>query len=256
MVSMLLIGCGAGTTSTSEKKGGTVWSRIEQGKVMKVAFEGTYPPFNYQNEQKQFTGFDVDISNEIAKRLGIKAEFIATPWEGLIGGLQADKFDIVISQMSITEERKKSVDFTDPYVITGGVLIMRQETNDILKLEDIKGKKIGVGGGTTFERVARSVEGADVRLYKSAGEYFTDLQNKRLDVIINDSLVAAYRIKQNNLPLKASTTLVSKDLIGMAIKQDNKDFTEKVNKALAEIKKDGTYDQLFMKWFGVKPVAD
>ncbi|QDR82654.1 L-cystine-binding protein FliY [Sporomusa termitida] len=255
MVSMLLVGCGASTT-TSEKQGGPVWSRIEQAKVMKVAFEGTYPPFNYQNEQKQFAGFDVDISNEIAKRLGVKAEFIATPWEGLIGGLQADKFDIVIAQMSITEERKKSVDFTDPYVNTGGVLITRQDTNDINKLEDIKDKKVGVGGGTTFEKVARSVQGADVRTYKSAGEYFTDLQNKRLDVIINDSMVAAYRIKQNNLPLKTSTTFVSKDLIGMAAKQGNGDFVEKVNKALAEIKQDGTYEQLFIKWFGVKPVTE
>lgn len=252
----LLVGCGTNSTATSEKTGGAVGSRVEQNKVIKVAFEGTYPPFNYQNEQKQFVGFDVDISNEIAKRLGVKAEFIATPWDGLIGGLQADKFDIIISQMSINEERKKSVDFTDPYVITGAVLIMRQETNDIVKLEDIKDKKVGVGAGSTFEKVARSVQGADVRGYKSAGEYFTDLQNKRLDVIINDSLVAAYRIKQNNLALKASPSLVSKDIIGMAIKQGNTDFVAKVNKALADIRQDGTYDQLFMKWFGVKPITE
>lgn len=251
---LLMVGCGANTKATPEKKGGAVWSRVEQAKVMKVAFEGTYPPFNSQNEQKQFVGFDVDVSNEIAKRLGVKAEFIATPWDGLIGGLQSDKFDIVIAQMSITEERKKSVDFTEPYVITGGVLITRQDTSDINKLEDIKDKKVGVGAGTTFEKAARSVQGADVRTYKSAGEYFTDLQNKRLDAIINDKMVAAYRIKQNNLPLKASEALVSKDLIGMAIKKENTDFVEKVNKALVEMKKDGTYEQLFMKWFGVKPL--
>lgn len=253
---LLFVGCGTNSTATSGKTGGAVWSRVEQNKVIKVAFEGTYPPFNYQNEQKQFAGFDVDISNEIAKRLGVKAEFIATPWEGLIGGLQSDKFDIVIAQMGINEERKKSVDFTDPYVITGAVLVTRQDTNDIVKLEDIKNKKVGVGAGTTFEKVARSVQGADVRNYKSAGEYFTDLQNKRLDAIINDNLVATYRIKQNNLSLKVSPSLVSKDLIGMAIKQGNTDFVEKVNKALADIKEDGTYEQLFVKWFGIKPINE
>lgn len=266
ILGLLLTGCSSTATSEKttppasnaapEKKEGPVLTRINKEKAIKVAFEGTYPPFNYQDEKKEFAGFDVDISNEMAKRMGVKAHFIATPWEALIGGLQADKFDIIISQMSITDERKKSVDFTDPYVITGGVLITRQETNDITKLEELKGKKVGVGTGTTFEKVARSVEGSDVRTYKSAGEYFADLQNKRLDVIINDNMVAGYRIKQNNLPLKISSGLVNKDIIGMAIKQENKDFLDKVNKTLGEIKKDGTYEQMFMKWFGVKPTAE
>lgn len=266
ILGLMVTGCSSTTDSgkttppansaTTDKKEGPVLARINSEKVIKVAFEGTYPPFNYQDEKKEFVGFDVDISNEIAKRMGVKTEFIATPWEALIGGLQADKFDIVISQMSITDERKKSVDFTDPYVITGGVLITRQETIDITKLENLKGKKVGVGTGTTFEKVARSIEGSDVRTYKSAGEYFADLQNKRLDVIINDNMVAGYRIKQNNLPLKIASGLVNKDIIGMAIKKENQDFLNIVNKTLGEIKKDGTYEQLFMKWFGVKPTAE
>jgi cystine transport system substrate-binding protein len=273
----MLAGCGAASTAknspsatnesstpapaattviaATEKPAGEAMSRIKKSGILKVAFEGTYTPFNFLNEKKEYDGFDVDISNEIAKHLGVKANFIATQWEGLIGGLKADKFDIIIAQMSITEERKKSVDFTDPYVVTGGVLITRKDTSNITKLEDLKGKKVGVGAGTTFEDAAKKVEGADVHSYKSSNDYLQDLLNKRLDVIINDKLRMAYTIKEKNLAIQITSDIVSEDNIGMAIKKENGDFVVAVNKALSDMKQDGTYESLFMKWFGVKPNA-
>ncbi len=243
-----MAGCSSG--------GGEVWKRIEKTKVLNVAFEGTYPPFNFMNDSNEFQGFDVDISNEIAKRLGVEANFIATKWDGLIGGLKANKFDIIIGQMTVTEERKKSVDFTDPYVVTGSVLVTREETNDISKLEDIKGKKVGVGGGTTFEEVANSVDGAEVKLYKSVSDYLEDLKNERLDVIINDQLLISYNIKENNLPIKIASDIVNKDEIGMAINKGNEDFVKKVNTALSDMKADGTYNEIYKKWFGTDPIEN
>ncbi|MFJ7969777.1 transporter substrate-binding domain-containing protein [Psychrobacillus sp. NPDC096389] len=244
----MVAGCSSG--------GGEVWKRIEKTKVLNVAFEGTYPPFNFMNDSNEFQGFDVDISNEIAKRLGVEANFIATKWDGLIGGLKANKFDIIIGQMTVTEERKKSVDFTDPYVVTGSVLVTREETNDISKLEDIKGKKVGVGGGTTFEEVANSVDGAEVKLYKSVSDYLEDLKNERLDVIINDQLLISYNIKENNLPIKIASDIVNKDEIGMAINKGNEDFVKKVNTALSDMKADGTYNEIYKKWFGTDPIEN
>jgi L-cystine transport system substrate-binding protein len=239
---------------TKKSSENNVIDRMEESKVMKVAFEGTYPPFNFLDDKDEFIGFDVDISNEIAERLGYKAEFIATKWDGLVGGLKADKFDIIIGQMTVTEERKKSVDFTNPYVITGSVLITREETTDITKLEDIKGKKVGVGGGTTFEEVANSVEGADVKLYKAVSDYIQDLTNKRLDVIINDQLLIAYNIKEKDLPIKIASDILNKDEIGMAVNKGNEDFIEKVNEVLSEMKEDGTYTEIYKKWFGTDPL--
>jgi cystine transport system substrate-binding protein len=222
---------------------------------MKVGFEGTYPPFNFLNEQKQLDGFDVDVSNEIAKRLGVKAEFVTTQFDALIGGLEADKWDIVIAQMSITDKRKQQVDFTDPYVITGGVIIIRQDESGYTTLADLKGKKVGAGSGTTFEEVAKKA-GADVKTYKSVNEYVQDLQNKRLDAIINDKITMGYLIKSKSLPLKISSTdLVSQDVIGMAVKKDNADFVAAVNKALTDMKSDGTYKTIYLKWFGIEPAA-
>lgn len=234
----------------------SVLARIEKSQELNVAFEGTYPPFNFLDDNDEFQGFDVDISNEIAERLGVKANFIATKWDGLIGGLKADKFDIIIGQMTVTEERKKSVDFTDPYVITGSVLVTREDTNDITKLEDIKGKKVGVGGGTTFEEVANSVEGADVKLYKAVSDYIQDLTNERLDVIINDQLLISYNIKENKLPIKIASDIVNKDEIGMAVNKGNEDFIKKVNTALTEMKDDGTYNEIYKKWFGTEPIKN
>ncbi|EIM08508.1 Cystine-binding periplasmic protein precursor [Planococcus antarcticus DSM 14505] len=256
----LLAACGsedtAETTAAGEAEGksGGVLERMEESKELNVAFEGTYPPFNFIDENDEFQGFDVDISNEIAERLGVEANFIATKWDGLIGGLKADKFDIIIGQMTVTEERKKSVDFTDPYVISGSVLVTREETDDITKLEDIKGKNVGVGGGTTFEEVANSVDGAEVKLYKAVGDYIQDLTNKRLDVIINDQLLISYNIKEQNLPIKISSDILNKDEIGMAVNKGNEDFIEQVNAALSEMKEDGTYAEIYKKWFGTEPL--
>ncbi|MGK7378712.1 transporter substrate-binding domain-containing protein [Planococcus sp. 1R117A] len=261
LVISMLAACGsedAKETAQGEKESNkdSVLSRIEESKELNVAFEGTYPPFNFIDDNDKYQGFDVDISNEIAERLGVKANFIATKWDGLIGGLKADKFDIIIGQMTVTEERKKSVDFTDPYVITGSVLVTREDTNDITKLEDIKGKKVGVGGGTTFEEVANSVDGAEVKLYKAVGDYIQDLTNKRLDVIINDQLLISYNIKEQDLPIKIASDILNKDEIGMAVNKGNEDFIEKVNVALGEMKEDGTYNEIYKKWFGTEPLAN
>lgn len=233
-----------------------VEDRITDSQKMRVGFEGTYPPFNFLDDKDEFQGFDVDISKEIAKRLDVEVEFIATKWDGLIGGLKADKFDIIIGQMTVTDERKKSVDFTDPYIVTGSVLVTREDTDDITELEDLKGKKVGVGGGTTFEEVANSVEGADVKLYKTVADYIQDLTNKRLDVIINDQLLISYNIKENNLPIKISSEIVSKEENGMAINKGNDEFVEKVNQALKDMREDGTYKEIYKEWFGTDPIDE
>ena len=260
----IIAGCGAddekdngkGNSKEKETSNGVVLDRIESEKVLKVGFEGTFPPFNFLDDKDDFQGFDVDISNELAKRLDVEAEFVATVWDGLVAGLKADKFDIIIGQMTVTEDRKKSVDFTDPYVVTGSVLVTREETDDITELEDIKGKKVGVGGGTTFEDVANGVKGADVKLYKTVGDYIQDLINGRLDVIINDQLLMGYNIQENDLPIKVTSEILNKDEIAMAVNKGNEDFVEKVNGLLKEMKEDGTYNEIYRKWFGTDPLEN
>ncbi len=249
-----LTACGSGDKKEgSGGDGGSSLDEIIESGVLKVGFEGTYPPFNFLDDE-DYAGFDTDIANELADRLGVKTEFFATQWDSLIGGLDANKFDVIIAQMTVTEEREKSVDFTDPYVVTGSVLITREDTNDISKLDDIKGKKVGVGGGTTFEEVANSVDGADVTLYKSVNDYIQDLVNGRLDVIINDQLLMSYNIKEQELPIQITSDILNKDEIGMAVKKDSDKLVERLNKELNDMKEDGTYDEIYKKWFASEPL--
>lgn len=252
---MLIISACNDSQEASGNKEDNVLNKVQESGVLRVGFEGTYQPFNYLNDNKEYAGFDVDIANELASRLGVEAEFIATKWDSLIGGLKADKFDVVIGQMTVTEERKESVDFTDPYVVTGSVLITREDSTDITKLEDIKGKKVGVGGGTTFEKVANSVEGAEVVLYKAVTDYIQDLINGRLDVIINDQLLMSYNIKEEGLPIRIASDIVNKDEIGMAVKKDSPEFVGKLNEKLAEMIEDGTYAEIYKKWFDSEPLV-
>lgn len=249
---MVLAACGDNKVVSGSDKESSLDKVVESG-VLKVGFEGTYPPFNFLDGDN-YAGFDADVANELADRLGVETEFFATQWDSLIGGLDANKFDVIIAQMTVTEERQKSVDFTDPYVVTGSVLITREDTSDISVLNDIKGKKVGVGGGTTFEEVAKSVDGADVTLYKSVNDYIQDLVNGRLDVIINDQLLMSYNIKEQELPIKITSDILNKDEIGMAVKKDSDELVERLNQELDDMKEDGTYDEIYRKWFASEPL--
>lgn len=251
---LIMTACGSNDDGAKKGKKSAL-DRVEDSGVIRIGFEGTYQPFNFMDDDSEYAGFDVDVANELASRLDVKAKFVATKWDSLIGGLKADKFDVIIAQMTVTEDRKKSVDFTEPYVVTGSVLITKEDTKGISMLDDIKGKKVGVGGGTTFEEVARSVEGANVTLYKTVTDYIQDLMNGRLDVIINDQLLMSYNIKEEGLPLKISSDILNKDEIAMAVKKGNDDFVKKLNEALSDMMADGTYDEIYKKWFGSEPLV-
>lgn len=265
-LAFLLAGCGEETevsgkdqesdTGTDESaEQGDILERVEETGVLRVGFEGTYPPFNYQGDGDDFIGFDVDISKEVAKRLGVEVEFLTSKWAGLIGGLNADKFDVIIAQMTVTEERMESVDFTDPYVVTGAVIVTHNDTDDIKTLDDLDGKKLGAAAGTSFADLAAQAEGADVNLYEGGfSTYVNDVVNKRLDALVNDSLVMGYNIAESGLPIKVTSELLSRDENAMAVKKGNEDFVEKMNEILGEMKEDGTYDELYMKWFGMEPL--
>lgn len=240
----LLAGCG-GSKSVAD--------RVKQSGVLKVGFEGTYPPFNYLNEQNQYDGFDVDIANEIARRLGVKTEFVATEWKGLIGGLDADKFDVIIAQMSITEERKQSIDFTDPYVITGAVLATKKGGKRYASLDDLKGATVATGAGTTFHDILKGVEGIELKTYDSFGDYVADVLNGRADVLMNDQLTVGYAIASGNLDLEITSPVLNEDVIGIGVKKGNEEFVKQLNQILSEMKADGTYREIFMKWFGTEP---
>lgn len=254
-----LLSCGYAVPANAQASAGessgasAVLARVKSSGVLRIGIEGTYAPFDYLGTNNQYTGLDVDLAREIARRLGVKPEFVATEWSGLVGGLKADKFDMIMADMTITAERAKSVDFTIPYNASGAVLIARNGDDRYKRLSDLKGANVGTGTGTTFEKLARSVSGDNVRTYPGFNDYVQDLMNKRLDVIINDRLSAEYAIKKRNLPLHVTSDLLSVEPIGIAVKKGNATLVEELDRAISAMIFDGTYEKIYHKWFDGTP---
>lgn len=217
--------------------------------VLQIGLEGTYPPFNFVNDKNQLDGYDVDVAKEIAKKLNVKADFVTTEWSGLIAGLQASKYDIVVNQVTITAERKKSLDFTIPYTVSGAQIIVRKGETRFKKLEDLKGYSVGVGLGSNYEKVARSVDGVKVKTYSGSSEYLADLVAGRIEAALNDRLMTAWNVTKSGLPVKGAGKVLDTENQAIALRKGS-GLTEEINKALEDLKKDGTLAKISIKWFG------
>lgn len=218
--------------------------------TLRIACEGSYPPFNYKDDKGQLTGFDVEIGRAIAAKLGVKAEFSTTEWSGILAGLQAGKYDVIINQVAATDKRRETFDFSGPYVISYPQLIVRaNETRKLETAADLKGKKIGVGQGSNYAELAKGIEGAEVRTYPGAPEYLQDLATGRIDAAINDSLLIPYLRAKTKLPVKAGAPIGKPDSNAIPFRKGNPKFHQAIDKALDELKADGTYAKISTQWF-------
>ncbi|WP_411344445.1 substrate-binding periplasmic protein [Paenibacillus sp. WLX1005] len=254
----------AGSTGSEEAATSSSGNELEQIKsagVLKVGLMGTYAPYNYLDSNKQVIGFDADIANEVAKRLGVKVEFTTQAFSGLIPSLQAGKFDAIISQVTITDERKQQLDFSDPYITNQVKIIVNENNTDITKLADFKGKNIGVGLGTNDETYLRNevlpqVGDFTIKTYNDVITTLQDLNVGRIDATINNIYALKPVVEENGFKIKAVGDAIKSDQAGIAIRKNNPELLESLNKALKDMKDDGTYNTIFEKWFGEQPPAE
>ncbi|MED3561702.1 transporter substrate-binding domain-containing protein [Bacillus xiapuensis] len=262
-VALVLSACSSSNGKSASKDNGSKNNLLQEVKdrgVLKVGVMGTYQPYNFLNKDKQMDGFDVDIAKEIGKRLGVKVEFVAQEFSGMIAGLQAQKFDAVISQMTITDDRKKQMDFSDPYITNNVKVIVRQDNNTIKSVNDFKGKDIGVGLGTNDETYLRTVllpkvGDFNIKTYDDVITSLKDLDAGRIDATINNMYAIKPVVEKNGFKIKAVGEPVKSDQAGIAVRKGNAAFVKEINKILNEMKKDGTYKKIFVKWFGEEPAA-
>ncbi len=223
---------------------------VKQRGTLKIALEGTYPPFNFKNSKGELDGFDVEIGRALAQKLGLKPEFITSEWSGILAGLQAGKYDVIVNQVSATDKRREIFDFTQPYTLSSAQLILRKdEKRQFKSLADLKGKKLGVGQGSNYADLAKAVEGVEVKTYPSAAEYLQDLALGRVDAALNDSLLVPYLVKQAKLPLKGGAGVGSVEGSAIPYLKGNPRFGAALDKALADIKADGTFRKISIKYF-------
>ncbi|MFK7602600.1 transporter substrate-binding domain-containing protein [Deinococcus sp. SM5_A1] len=219
--------------------------------TLKIGMEGTYAPFTYKDDKGVLTGFDVDIARAVAARLGLKPEFVLTEWSGILAGLQAGKYDVIINQVGITPERQKAIGFSTPYAYSSPQIIVKKAGSFAPKtLADLKGKRVGVGLGSNFEKQLREAGGLNVVTYPGAPEYLADLATGRLDAAYNDRLLVGYLIKSQNLPVRGAGVIGQPEAVGIALKKTNTGLKTAIDKALLQIKADGTYAKISSQWFG------
>ena len=220
--------------------------------TLKVALEGTYPPFNYKDQKTgQLAGYDVDVARLLAAKLGVKVEFVSSEWASILAGLSAKKYDVIISQVGINPKREQAFDFSTPYIYSMPQLIVRKDEKAVYtSLADLKGKKLGVGQGSVYEQQAKAVPGIDVRSYAAAPDTMSDLASGRLDAALNDSLMSAYLLKISKLPIKAGAQVGAVERMGIPFHKGNPEFKAALNKALADVAADGSLKAISIKWFG------
>lgn len=252
---LFLAGCGK-----KEKEQDSLKAIQDKGEIV-VGIMGTYAPYNFMNKEKEYDGFDVDIAKELAKRLNVEAKFVAQEFSGLIPSLQKGKFDILVSQVAITEARQKQIDFTEPYITNDVKVIVKEDNTSIQSVEDFKGKKIGVGLGTNDEAFLRTelmpkVGDFQINTYDDVITTLKDLDAGRVDATINNVYALKPVIEQNGFRVKAVGEPIKSDKAAVAVKKGNTDLVNALNKALDEMKKDGTYREIFVKWFDEEPKAE
>jgi polar amino acid transport system substrate-binding protein len=225
---------------------------IKEAGVMRIAMSGAYPPFNFVNEQNQVVGFAPAIGAEIGKRMGVEVEIVTTAWDGIIGGLLANKYDAIVGSMSITEERKVVVDFVGPYYrMSRGIFV--KEGAGVSDLAGLDGRKIGVTLGETHEQWAREQAGWTIRTYKGLPELLLELDNGRIDAIVTDDIPVLLAIRENGnkiSQLDTSGLAGVADQAGIAIRKGNPELAAAMQAALDAMQADGTYVTIAEEWVG------
>ncbi|MEV4573331.1 transporter substrate-binding domain-containing protein [Nonomuraea jabiensis] len=243
-------GCGSGQAE------GDLLQRVKAAGVIRVAQTQANPPWNFLENGKP-AGYDVDVANELARRLGIaKVEFVPSNFQSFIAGVQAGRFDAVISGQTITDERKEQVDFSRPYEVNG-ISIFVAAGSGISGVADLKGRKVAVTAGTTQAAFAKkSIPDADIKTYDNATLGLTEVARSRADAALVSRFQGAFLAQKNGLAVKPAGPLLESEVNGISFAKGSKTFKQAVDQALGDMISDGTLSAISKKWLGGLDMAE
>ena len=217
--------------------------------TLRVGTEGTYSPFSYQGTDGQLTGYDIEIAQAVGAKLGKKVEFVQTPWDAIFAGLEAKRFDLIANQVTINDERKAKYDLSDPYTVSEGVIVTRADDTSITSLANLQGKTTAQSATSNWAQVARDA-GANVEAVEGFVQAIQLLKDGRVDATVNDTLaVGEYQRTNNDAGIKIAGTTGDTSEQAFAARKDSGLITE-VNRALGELRADGTLKRISEKYFG------
>lgn len=225
----------------------------QEEQEFRVALTGKFPPFSYYDENGELTGFDVDVANAIADRIGRNLKITATEWDGIMAGLLADKYDAIISSMAITPERARVVNFSTPYYKSGAQLfINRENPSHVYAINECNGKKIAVVLGETYQLyLDEKYPNIEVVTLKSSIEIFELLQANRITGFVSDLLVGSWQIKSADRPFVPVGELLYAENIAIPVRKEDTALLEQINNALAAMRNDGSMQEIHNKYFGL-----
>lgn len=224
--------------------------QVKAAGVLRIGTEGTYAPFTFHDASGALVGFDVEIGQEIAKRIGVEAQFVEGPWDGLIAGIDANRYDVVINQVGITDERKAKYDFSEPYIASKAALVVRGDNTDITSFESLAGKKAAQTITSNFGKLAQA-NGAEIVPTEGFDQSIALVIQGRADATINDSLsFFDFKKQQPDADVKIVATEAEADFSGVLLAKGKPELVQAINDALAAIKEDGTYTAISEKYFG------
>ncbi|MBA2133141.1 basic amino acid ABC transporter substrate-binding protein [Capillibacterium thermochitinicola] len=226
------------------------------GGVLVVGCDAAFPPFEYLDEETgELLGFDLDLMRAIGAELGMEVEIKNVSWDGIIPGLLSGNYDVIASGMTITEERKEVVNFSDPYINAGLVIVTRAGDNRIKGPEDLAGKRLAVqinstGDLAATEMMEKGIAIASIKRFNQATDPFLELKNGAADAVVMDLPVAGAQIKANPGQYQIVGEAFTTEEYGLALRKSDTELLAKINQALATLKANGTYDEIYRKYFG------
>lgn len=266
---MVMAGCGSSSSTTADTTASTASSasseaatesassedhlaRIQAAGKITVGLEGDWQPFSYHDEDDNLVGYDVEVAQNIAEDLGVEADIVEGPWDGLFAGMDSGRYDIVVNGVDVTEERQEKYDFSEPYAYDHTVLIVSSDNTDITSFEDLDGKTTANSIGSTYQEIGEQY-GATVSGVDTLVETLQMVMNGQVDATINAATSFGDYMKQNpDAPLKIAAT--SEDATSYAIPlekgEDNATLLAAINESIERMKEDGTLSELSIKYFG------
>ncbi|MBE1877031.1 amino acid ABC transporter substrate-binding protein [Myceligenerans pegani] len=236
--------CSSGDTGDDDGLG------LVRGGTLTVATEGTYRPFSYHDDSGELVGYDVEVAEAVAEKLGLETEFAETQWDAIFAGLDAGRFDTIANQVTITPEREEQYAFSAPYTVSRGAIVVTEDNDDISSFDDLEGKTTAQSLTSNWRDLAEE-SGAEIENVEGWAQSISLLRNGRVDATINDTLTYLDYVNENadsGLKIAAETDETSES--AFVVTPEREALAEEITGALEELRAEGTLAELSEKYFG------
>ena len=241
---------GQEAASAAEEGASGTWAKVEETGVLTVGTEGTYSPYSFHDENDKLVGYDVELVEAIGEKLGIEVQFTESKWDGLIAGLDAAQYDIVADQITITDERKEKYLFSDPYTYVYGVVVVRNDYDEIGTFEDLDGKNVALTSSSNWAQLSESY-GATIVPTNGFSESIQLVLQERADATVNDNVTFLDYLNQKpDAEVKIAAQAEEVNESALLIRAGDEELQSKLNEALAQLKDEGKITEISEKYFG------